>query len=162
MVHWQRVIDDNVYHYDVPVVDHHQYEQSHCMSTITDSNSLVALIQAQSLAFPCYLTITPEDVIKIVQVEDVWCVGVIEWVWWLYCGWVVQVGSIPASVTAALVHSVVQELHANDGEGVVDDADEEEDIEEAWSEGHHGVHQVSIPTLQPNKSARTETYIYVN
>ena len=67
-------------------------------------------------------------------------------------GRVVDLDSIPAGVAAAFVDTPSKELQPHDGEGIVDDKDEEENAEEAGSQGHHGVHQVSVPTLQANQS----------
>ena len=63
-------------HYDKPIIDHHQYKECH----YKQKNKDIDFLTTSAL----YLTITPEDVVKIVEVEDIRCVGVIKRVLWVH------------------------------------------------------------------------------
>ena len=55
--------------------------------------------------------------------------------------------SVESIFATALLYFVEEELHAYDGEAVVNDEDEDKDTGKSWCQVHYGVHQVSIATL---------------
>lgn len=98
-------------------------------------------------------TIAPKDVVKVVEVVDIRCVGVIHSVL-VDLSRVVELHSVPTLVAAALVDGGGEELQANDGKGIVDAQEEKEYAQEAWCQLQHCVHDVPVPTLQSNQPVR--------
>ena len=123
------------------------YRRFHCHNLYTSKNS-------SSLPLLHTLTITPKNIIEIVQVKHIRRVRIVSRIRRLHFSGIIQVCPVPTSIAAAPEDLVIEELHAYDGKGIVDDADEEEHAEETRGEGHHRVHQVSIAPLQTDQSVR--------
>ena len=82
--------------------------------------------------------------------------------WWLYDARVVEGNSVGALVAASPEHLEGEELQPNDGEGIVDDEDEEEDAEKARSKGHHRVHDVPVMPLQSDQPVERRARIPIS
>ena len=160
-VHNARPSKNLIYKEGLGLVKYHLTIMMYQLFTTIRTNKVTAMeviIKANFLH--AFRTIAPQDVVEVVEIVNISRASVVcERRSLLHCG-VIELNTIPAFVAAALAHPEGEALQANDGKGIVDDEDEEENAQETRGQSDHCVHDVSILAFQfdqPEQQERKRT-----